>query len=94
MSRQNFFQFTLILLNILITKIWGKLEKTEPDLKLGTSRPGGPTPWGVRYKRKSGYTLVELRPRPRKGSNKKKNIIIPELVQRPTASMVADKNCR
>ena len=29
----------------------GKTEKAEPDLKLLTLRPGGPTPWGARQKK-------------------------------------------
>ena len=52
MSRCNFFQFTLSLLNFLIKRILGKTtKKTDPDLKLWISRPWGPTTWGARYKK-------------------------------------------
>ena len=86
MSRRNFFQF-------LIKMILGKTKKAEPDLKLWTSRPWGPTTWGARYKKnKSGYTLAKLRPWQRKKSNKHFFFNFPDLVHRPTAPTVAGKN--
>ena len=71
----------------------GKTLKAEPDLKLWTLRPREPHHMGGKiHKNKSGYTLAELRPRPRKGSKKHFLLKIPDLVQRPTATTDGDKN--
>ena len=70
----------------------GKTKNAQPDFKLLTSGLGAPTTWGARYKKKLGYTLAELRPLPRKGSNKQFIFFlilkIADLVQRPTAATV------
>ena len=63
----------------------GKTKEAEPDLNCG--------PRGSRYKKKSVYTLAELLPRQRKGSNKHFfYFFIPDLVMRPTAAMITGKN--
>ena len=85
MSRQNFFHFTFSLLNVLIKQDMGNTKKLSHYMG------------GKLQNNKSGYTLAELWPRPREGSNKQFHLCflkIPDLVQRPTAAMGASENHR
>ena len=71
MFRHNFFQLTLSLLDVSINKIWGKLEKNEPDLKWWTPQASPASPHRRQDIENSlSEPCKELRPRPWKGSNK------------------------
>ena len=69
MSRRNFFLVYLKVAQCFFFKNMVETKKAEPDLKLWLWGPGAPPHGGQDTKKKSGY-LADLRPRPRKGSDK------------------------